>query len=432
MITASNFFFESSTELKLLKTTAPNSTGAFFKQSTHITLGHMEKIDVLIIGAGVSGSVAALKAAKEGLRTVIVEKKKKPGDPQTRVDITRDSGITEIVQELKLEIGDHSRVSRWFSPKDSFILTSKIGDYFVKRGQEEDSFEVSTLRKAENAGAEVITGVRIEGIKKDGHMVNEVILNSGEEISPGYVIAASGQEPDVLRKMGIKLEEKNPVHFIAYGEISIGLDIPKKVSHIFFDSKTIPHGYFYMGKTSEGLGVSAVVLSSDEIMNVKERYRHFIEHNNTVSGQISKYRVLNSFYSSRYAAEIGERVHGNVLLVGDSGRFMDPLVGYGVNPSIYTGYWAADAIKRQDLAAYKKSIRKTLDEIRNGRKGRNVFLALKNEDFDMLMEGMKELSKEIDIDEFMDNPGRYSLHIAKAVLKKPGLVSMLKYLPSFI
>ncbi|MFH0818080.1 MAG: FAD-dependent oxidoreductase, partial [Candidatus Micrarchaeota archaeon] len=171
----------------------------------------MEKCDVLVVGAGASGSVAALKAAKEGLKTIVIEKKKKPGDAQTRIDITRDSGITEIVQELKLEIGDHSNMSRWFSPKDSFILNSKIGDYFVKRGQAEDSFEVSTIRKAEDFGAELITGVKIDKVKKEGNLVKELTLNSGEVISPSHIIVAAGQEPDVLRKHKIHLEEKNPI-----------------------------------------------------------------------------------------------------------------------------------------------------------------------------------------------------------------------------
>jgi len=392
----------------------------------------MEKCDVLIVGAGASGSVAALKAAKEGLNAVVIEKKKKPGDPHTRIDITRDAGITGIVKELNLEIGDHSKISRWFSPNDSFILNSKIGDYFVKRGQDSDSFEVSTISKAEDRGAELITGVKIDRVKMDGGSVKEIHLNSGEAISPGNVIVAAGQEPDVLRKMKIHLEEKNPIHFIAYGEISSGIDIPKKMAHVYFDSTLIPGGYFYMGKNSSGLGVSAVVVSSGEIMKLKERYERFIEKNHSVASQMEKCRITGTFQSSRYAADIPERVHGNILLVGDSGRFMDPLVGYGVNQSVYTGYWAAESVKKQDIGIYKKSIKRTLGDIKNGRKGRSVFLGMKNGDFDMLLEGLKELSKEIDIDDFLDNPTRFPVHITKMILKKPRLMPLLKHLMSFI
>ena len=388
----------------------------------------MEKCDVLVVGAGASGSVAALKAVKEGLKTIVIEKKKKPGDFHTRIDITRDAGITDIVKELNLELGDHSKVSRWFSKSDSFILTSKIGDYFVKRGNSDDCFEVSTIHKAEDAGAELITGVRISSSKKEEGRVSGITLNSGEEIKPEHVIIATGQEPEVIRKLKIKMEEKNPVHFIAYGEIRTGLDMPKKISHIFFDSELIPHGYFYMGKNSEGLGVTSVVVSSDEVFNVKERYTQFIRHNKSVEGQLSNSERISTFTGSRYAADIGERVHGNVFLVGDGGRFMDPFVGYGVNQSIYTGYWAASAIKSGGPEAYKKAIKRTLDEIKQGRKARKVFMSLGNGDFDLLIDGMKELSKEVNVDDFLDNPGAYPLQIIKTAFKKPGLIPMLRHI----
>ncbi|MFH0818212.1 MAG: hypothetical protein V1909_06305, partial [Candidatus Micrarchaeota archaeon] len=202
----------------------------------------------------------------------------------------------------------------------------------------------------------------------------------------------------------------------------------KKITHVFFDSKTIPNGYFYMGKTSDGLCVSAIVLNSDEIMNVRERYRHFVEHNETVSAQMSKHKPLDSFYSSRYASDIGERVHGNVILVGDSGRFMDPFIGYGVNQSVYTGYWAAKAVKGQDLKIYKNAIGKTLGEIKRGRKARKIFASLENRDFDMILDGLKGISKEADVDDFLDNPGAYPLAIIKTAFRKPGLIPLLRHL----
>jgi hypothetical protein len=53
---------------------------------------------------------------------------------------------------------------------------------------------------------------------------------------------------------------------------------------------------------------------------------------------------------------------------------------------------------------------------------------MKNGEFDLLAGAMKELEKEVDVDDFLDNPGKYSVQIAKTVLKKPGLMSMLKHL----
>lgn len=56
--------------------------------------------DVLVMGAGPAGSVAALYSSKLGLNTVLVERNKGIGaHTTTRVDTSPDLGLTEILKE---------------------------------------------------------------------------------------------------------------------------------------------------------------------------------------------------------------------------------------------------------------------------------------------------------------------------------------------
>lgn len=387
-----------------------------------------EKCDVVIIGAGVSGSVAALKAAKAGLRTVLVEKKTRLGEANAKLDITRDVGITDIVGELSLDIGDHSNVSKWFSPNGSFTLKSKIGDYFVKRGNASDCFEVSTSMKAQDAGAELAKGIRIKGAVKNGTTVKELTLENGKVLAPEHIIVASGQEPETLMSLGLMLEETELVHFFAYGQVLSGINIEELVTHAFFNSELMPQGYFYMGKDSNGFGAAVMVVSLKGAANTKEIYNRFVSKNSFVKNALTKSKSVNIISGSRYAAKITTRVRGNVMLVGDSGRFMDPLLGYGVNQSIYTGYWAAASIKAQNNKLFEEKIERVLDETKQGRTARRTFESMTNGDFDLLMGAVNELKNGIDVDDFLDNPAKYPMQIAKMILKKPGLIPLLRQL----
>ena len=59
--------------------------------------------DVLVVGAGPSGSIAALYCSKQGLNTILIEKEGHIGaHTTTRVDSSPDLRLTEIINELGL------------------------------------------------------------------------------------------------------------------------------------------------------------------------------------------------------------------------------------------------------------------------------------------------------------------------------------------
>lgn len=86
--------------------------------------------DVLVVGAGPAGSVAALYSSKHGLNTVLIERNNKIGaHTDTRIDSSPDFGLTEIINEIGLKTENLVYNSKWHSPSGrSFILHSKIGE----------------------------------------------------------------------------------------------------------------------------------------------------------------------------------------------------------------------------------------------------------------------------------------------------------------
>lgn len=195
------------------------------------------RCDVLIIGAGISGLVAAQKASKEGLETVLIEKQSSVGFPYRKVDITEDIGIKRIVDELKLRILDKSKKSKWISPNNSFVLNSKIGDLFVKRGTDRDSFERTALNRALNFGCELITSASDIHLRYGYDGVNEVSLrDNGKKIAikPSVVIGADGSKSAVLDSSPLKKRKKHNVYIEGFGVTAENLDMPSRCTHIFF------------------------------------------------------------------------------------------------------------------------------------------------------------------------------------------------------
>ena len=60
--------------------------------------------DVLVVGAGPAGSVAALYCSKQGLNTVLIERNNKIGAyTNTKIDSSPDFELTEVINEIGLK-----------------------------------------------------------------------------------------------------------------------------------------------------------------------------------------------------------------------------------------------------------------------------------------------------------------------------------------
>ncbi len=127
--------------------------------------------DVLVVGAGPAVSVAALYSAKHGLNTVLIERNNKIGaHTNTRIDLSPDFGLTEIINEIGLKTENLVYNSKWHSPSgSSFTLHSKIGEYYFKRGSAPNSFESSTAYNSMKYGCELILDANLKSVNSPFH-----------------------------------------------------------------------------------------------------------------------------------------------------------------------------------------------------------------------------------------------------------------------
>jgi digeranylgeranylglycerophospholipid reductase len=203
------------------------------------------------------------------------------------------------------------------------------------------------------------------------------------------------------------------------------------VSYVLFDREYAPGGYFYMGKLFNGEGIACVVLDGSMMKQTpKEYFKKFIEQNKTVK-QILHSSKTKSIISGRgIAGSIERRVKGNLILVGEAARTLDPLLGYGMKNSILSAYISceliSESLKKNNLKIleeYDNRLLPILSNVSNGFLYRKIFNKLDNNDLDNIINFLSELQKDgINLDKVFQEK---KFLLIKQILKKVPMLSRI-------
>jgi flavin-dependent dehydrogenase len=340
------------------------------------------KCDVLVVGAGPAGLSAALVLSNKGCSTVVLEKNKTVGPKHTKYDITEGDRICGILDEIGIKANKTSSKSEWFSPHHSFLLDSKIEDYYFKRGHEEDSLEMKLLNRLQKNDVKIFFEANISEIRKHKENIEDIEIICGKDkirIDPQYIVAADGPESGIRKSLKIRSQEY--AKFVGHGYF-VNTEEEEMIPHarIYFDITMAPGGYVYSGSVGRESFFCVVI---DDIFNGRdslERYlRYFLEKH--VNGFFS----VRNHFSGIGISGVQDVVVGNVLFVGGAGFFYDPFFGYGLNYAIESAYFAAKAVEKNDMEIYKIYSRKVQKEIKDMFFAREIWREADNDFFDRLI-----------------------------------------------
>jgi digeranylgeranylglycerophospholipid reductase len=393
--------------------------------------------DVLVVGAGPAGSVAALSALNNGIESVlIVERSNNIGGlTSQKIDFVENHGLDSIINELKLPINHVSYMSRWYSPSNKcFSFESKIADYWIKRGPSKDSFESSTIASAIKRGAELLLNNKVTGCNKD------VTIKKGdktEKINAKVVIDASG----IHSKVRYSLDKNSPKgtveEIIGYGVIGNDFNMEEGVPEIFFDNEHAPGSYVLACKDpNDGVGYLVQGIGKNRNVNPAKYFQNLIEKNKRLKDIINGAEIIKTVQGTLYVeTSVPTKFRiGKVMFVGDSAHLMDPFLHYGVRPAIISGYIsgniAADYLSTNDekhLQNYETQIRNAFNsELKRRLKYRKIFDKLNNNDmeniFDLLI-GLNE--KDVDFDSFFEHPYNHLPRIVRETIKHLSCMSLI-------
>ncbi|MGC9307220.1 MAG: FAD-dependent oxidoreductase [Thermoplasmatota archaeon] len=384
--------------------------------------------DVLIVGAGAAGSVAALTALQAGLDVIVVEKEPTPGrHTQTKIDLTDGLDLGPILDELDLPVIDRSHRSRWFSPRHVLDYTSGIPSLYVKRGCDPDSFETRMAARLQDAGIRMLTGATPIRFKRgDNGRVQTVFVRRGTEtraIAPSCVIGADGADSTVRALSGLSPGDQVFGAFHAYGVYGTDFAIPPGEPYIFFHRDMAPGGYVFAGRSRNNECVLGVGFDPCmEKRTGKDCFAAATSHPH-IGGILDGATIINHFSGLGVYGSLTRRATANVLLAGDAGRLLDPLICFGLRQAILSGY-AAAVVCRESLAGasardpsqvYEDQIADLVTINNLGLFLRKVYRTLGNRDMDTIVKILSDAQQDgLNLDHLFRNHNRILLrHILR-------------------
>jgi len=331
--------------------------------------------DVLVVGAGPGGSMAAKFAARNGARTLMIEKRQEIGSPvrcaegiskdwMAECDVTLDPSWVACTPEG----------ARIFSPNGTcaFVGAERAGNE-VGIVLERHLFDKALARDAAEAGTEIMLKTHAGDLLRSNGTIEGVVGKSMDkdiEIRAKIVIGADGFESQVGRWAGIRtnIKARDVDATIQYRLCNIDCD-PRYCD--FYVGSCSPGGYIWIfpkgdGVANVGIGVQLSLLRDKaEIKGYLDRW--IATQPGLSQGQALE--IVGGAVSTN--KPLAQTVTDGIMLVGDAARLIDPLTGGGiVNACIsgkLAGEIAAQAVRKDNCSAkflqkYEKAWRKPLEK----------------------------------------------------------------------
>ncbi len=156
----------------------------------------MADYDVVVVGAGPAGSLAAKATVERGVSTLLIEEDAQIGQPEHchgRIVGTKSGFLERLIATMdKRVVVTKMKARRIYSPKGRMVeipLEGK-GAKIIER----NLFDLECGRQAADAGAEIMLNTRVTGLIKEDGIIKGVKTNSrtNPEIRSKVVIAADG------------------------------------------------------------------------------------------------------------------------------------------------------------------------------------------------------------------------------------------------
>jgi digeranylgeranylglycerophospholipid reductase len=305
-------------------------------------------VDMLVVGAGPGGAAAALRAAAAGLNTLVIEKKKRIGEPVQCAEfipgpmagyVRRDGVLSQRIDGMKT-----------YLPSGSVTPSAHAG-LMVNRAE----FDRALAAQAVAAGAETITDAALVSLDTDRRIAH--VRQSGRlrEIAYQILVAADGPHSTTARLMG--LPALPVIHTRQY---TVPLRQPYADTDIWL-SDEFPGGYAWLfpKDTLANLGLGADRRFESDLKAPLARLHAELVRQGRVGAEILQ-RTGGAIPVGGLRASL---VCGNVLFVGDAAGLTHPITGAGIAAAVQSGDCAALAAAEYiggntpALAAYDEDMR---------------------------------------------------------------------------
>jgi len=302
--------------------------------------------DIIVVGAGPAGSMAARFAAEKGVSVLMLEKDRDVGYPVRCGEAISKAGVEEFITPDDKWISATISKFSLTSPDNTEVII-EFGDagYVLERRL----FDYELAKTAAKAGAEILTRAYVNGLIYENNKVAGVkyeFRGEQKEVRAKIVIAADGVESRVGRWAGLKTFTDFRSMECCVQITASNININPNTLYFYFGENVAPGGYFWIfpkqnNSANIGLGVGGMVGKKKSAMS-------FL--NDFMGKNYPDAPVLTSIAGGVPSAPTLDKITApGIMLVGDAARQVNPLSGGGIASGMIggsiAGRIAAEAVK---------------------------------------------------------------------------------------
>lgn len=312
--------------------------------------------DLIVIGAGPAGAIAARTAAQSGLGVLLIEKRQEVGEPVRCAEAVQAEQLTGFIDIDPRWVCANITGARIHMP-DGNMLSFSQGKSNEVAGMVLDRklFDRALVRTAAEAGAEVRVKTQATSLIIENGLVTGIKgFSYGDpfEAISKIVIGSDGVESKVGRWAGIigSLKLNNIGSCVQFYLTNV--DIDPSVCEFYIGSDIAPGGYVWIfpkGPNEANIGLGIIASRIGEIRPI-DYLQQFVDR------RFPDGRILQTIVGAIPICDAPKRLStGGLMLAGDGGRLVDPLLGAGIINAMESGMIAAkvacDSINRGDISA---------------------------------------------------------------------------------
>ena len=336
--------------------------------------------DVLVVGAGPAGCMAATELGRQGIEVMVIDRSQFPREKICGDGLLEDSlrilesvGLSAAVKEKAHAI----RSILFVAPNGTECELE--GDFYTLPRKELDAL---LLGEACKEGAQFLGGITVsEPLVQNGSCVGALGFDEeGEEINIAarLVLLATGANARILRVFGV-LQNRNHSAIGVRGYFRLTETIDESSMVVVYDKRLLP-GYGWMFPLGQGIfnvGCGIFLDGRKKMPHFGRSLAGFFKRIQPLARYLQMAEQITPFSAAAMRTGFqGARAYTPGLLVlGEALGLTFPFIGEGVSSAMESGRVAAtvalEAMQKNDftsrtLGSYEGRLRKTLDGRQQG------------------------------------------------------------------
>ncbi len=337
--------------------------------------------DVIVVGAGPSGSAAAYYFASAGYDVILVDKCKFPRDkvcgdfvsPVAQIELGRlglanspEFKRSNLIRRASVYLDGNELISRSVPKVQGLPRYGRVVPRFI--------LDKLLLDAAIKEGAVFFEGLKAVGMHTKRKIVElQVEGPSGKKILKARLLIGADGSNSTIAKLVRGHPPSSADRIIAIRGYFKDVDGSSNHADLHFNKESFP-GYCWLfptGKNQANVGVGMVLDTIPSGKRLNELLNQLIENDLSLHKRLRNAKLIGPIKGwplTTYNAN-QSLVDNRVMLVGDAAGLVNPLNGEGIQYALLSGRWAsevaiscliADDLSKEALLTYQSFVEKEL------------------------------------------------------------------------